>query len=229
MIRVMLADDHHLVREGIRSLLDKAIDMEVVGEAEDGQDALDQITTLRPDVLVLDVAMPRLNGIQVVEQVRNLNLPTRIIMLSMYDDDTLVRRALRQGASGYLLKRSITEELLLAIRAAHRNESYLSPGVSAGVLQDVINPRNRGDNVDMYDRLSPRERQVLQLLSEGHTNASIAEHLVLSVKTVEKHRANLMLKLGVSDLASLIRVSIKHGLILLEENPTNPRPNPPLE
>lgn len=206
------------MRQGIRALIEQSDDMCVVGEAANGSEALELIDGLAPDVAVLDIAMPTLNGIQVVEQLRLLNLSTRVVMLSMYDDDILVRRALRQGAHGYLLKRSITEELLLAVRAAAKDESYLSPIVSRRVLEDVLH-HPTAEVTDPFDRLSPRERQVLQLLAEGHTNASIAQQLVLSVKTVEKHRANLMLKLRVSDLAGLIRTAIQHGLILLEERP----------
>lgn len=217
MIRVMLADDHHLVRQGIRSLLEKDADIEVVGEAGNGQEVLNLIGKLQPDVLILDIAMPMLNGIQVAEQVRMQKLPTRVVMLSMYDDDTLVWRALRHGATGFLLKRSVSEELLLAVQAASRNEPYLSPAISKVVLSEFLSENTFDAKEDPLERLSPREQQVLQMLAEGHTNASIAQHLSLSVKTIEKHRSNLMLKLNVQDLAGLVRIAMKYGLIFPDE------------
>lgn len=217
MIRVVLADDHHLVRQGIRSILEHAEDVEVVAEAADGHEAIQLVRQLQPDVIVLDIAMPLLNGIQVTEQIRSLGLATRVVILSMYGDDTLVRRVLRQGAFGYLLKRSVAEELLLAIRAASQGEHYLSPTVSRAILNDFLEGQTGEADIDPFDRLSPRERQVLQLLAEGHTNTSIAQQLIISTKTVEKHRANLMLKLNVQDLAGLIRIAMKHGLIFPDE------------
>ncbi|MDH4137269.1 MAG: response regulator transcription factor, partial [Anaerolineae bacterium] len=138
MIRVIVADDHHLVRQGIRALLEKADDIEVVGEAADGQEAVELVERLTPDVLVMDMAMPRLNGSQAVGRVRALGVATQVVILSMYSDETLVRQALRNGARGYLLKRSVTEELLLAVRAASRSEIYLSPAVSRFVVADFL-------------------------------------------------------------------------------------------
>lgn len=217
MIRVALADDHHLVRQGIRLLLEKADDMEVVGEAADGKNAIQIVTQLVPDVVILDVAMPILNGIEVTEQIRSLKLSTHVIILSMYDDETLVRRALQHGATGYLLKRSVSEELILAVRAASRNEAYLSPSISNVILTNFLSSNESMSLEEPLDKLSPRERQILQLLAEGYTNSSIAQHLSLSSKTVEKHRANVMLKLNVQDIAGLIRKAIKYGVIFPDQ------------
>lgn len=217
MIRVIVADDHHLVRQGIRALLEKANDIEVVGEAADGQEAVELVEHLAPDVLIVDIAMPRLGGIQAAERVRALGVATQVVILSMYSDPTLVRRALREGARGYLLKRSVTEELLLAIRAASRGEIFLSPGVSESVVEGLLAQRDDAEEVEPFDRLTPREREVLQLIAEGHTNNAIAQVLKVSVKTVEKHRASLMSKLDVHDIASLVRVAIKHSLIFVDE------------
>jgi len=216
-IRVIIADDHHLVRQGIRALLEKADDIEVVGEAADGQEAVELAERLAPDVLVMDIAMPRLSGTQAAGRVRALGAATQVVILSMYSDETLVRQALRNGAKGYLLKRSVTEELLLAIRAASRGEIYLSPAVSGSIVADFLTLQTDADACSPLEWLTPREREVLQLISEGHTNSAIAQILTVSVKTVEKHRSNLMSKLNVHNLAELIRAAIKHGLILPDE------------
>jgi DNA-binding NarL/FixJ family response regulator len=172
---------------------------------------------LRPDVLLMDIAMPRLNGVQATEQVVRLGGNTQVVMLSMYSDETLVRQALRSGARGYLLKRSLAEELLLAVRAASRRESYLSPPISVSILEEFLTSKPDAVEMNPLDRLTAREQQVMQLICEGHTNRSVANILSISVKTVETHRANLMEKLDVHDVAGLVRLAIKHGLIFLDE------------
>jgi DNA-binding NarL/FixJ family response regulator len=217
VIRVVLADDHHLVRQGIRALLVQAGDIEVVGQAEDGQAAIDLAQRLAPDVLVMDIGMPHMNGVEAIAQIQALHLPTQMLILSMYSDEILVRQALRNGAKGYLLKRSVVEELLLAVRAVHRGETFLSPGISNAILADFLADRVDTAEISLFDRLSPRERQVLQLVAEGRTNNEIAELLQIAVKTVEKHRASLMAKLQVQDLAGLLRKAMRHGLIIFDE------------
>jgi DNA-binding NarL/FixJ family response regulator len=211
MIRVIVADDHHLVRQGIRVLLEQAEDIEVVGEAENGQQAIEWVKRLSPDVLVMDIAMPGMDGLQAAEHIRTLGVATRTVILSMYSDRTLVRRALRSGARGYLLKRSVTAELLLAVRAAARGEVYLSPEISATVVADLL-VADAAES-ELQDQLTPRELLVLQLIAEGSTNKAIALTMQISAKTVEKHRANLMAKLHVNDIAGLVRVAIEKGLI----------------
>jgi DNA-binding NarL/FixJ family response regulator len=216
MIRVVIADDHHLVRQGIRALLEKAGDIEVVGEAADGPEALALVERLLPDVLVIDIAMPHLNGLDAVGRLRSLEVKTRALILSMYADETLVRQALRNGAKGYLLKRAVTEELLLAVRAVSRGDTFLSPEVAGPVLNGLVDAPLRIRDLGPLDPLTSREREVLQLVAEGHTNRAIATHLHLSEKTVEKHRGHLMAKLSVHDTAALVRFAIKHGLIALD-------------
>jgi DNA-binding NarL/FixJ family response regulator len=217
MISVILADDHHLVRQGIRALLEKADDINIVGEAKDGQEAVELVEQLKPDVLIIDIAMPRMNGIQATQRVRALGLATQAVILSMHSRPTLVRQALRNGARGYLLKNSITEELLLAVRAASLRETYLSPEISGIIVDDFLTHQVDAEESGRFDQLTPREREVMQLVAEGHTNSGIARLLNISVKTVERHRANLMAKLDVHDVAGLTRVAIEQGLIFVDE------------
>ena len=216
MIRVVIADDHHLVRQGIRALLEKAGDIEVVGEAADGQEALELVERLLPDVLVLDIAMPHLNGVEAVGRLRSLGVKTQALVLSMYADDALVRHALRSGAKGYLLKRAVSDELLMAVRAVSRGDTFLSPEVAGPVVSSLVDSPLRIADLGPLDQLTSRERQVLQLIAEGDTNREIATHLNLSEKTVEKHRGQLMAKLQTHDTAGLVRLAIKHGLIVLD-------------
>ena len=217
MIRVIVADDHHLVRQGIRMLLEKADDIEVVGEAEDGQEAVEMAERLTPDVLVMDISMPRLNGTQATERIHSRGLATQVVILSMHADETIVRQALRYGAKGYVLKRAVAEELLLAVRAANLGDTYLSPPIAGSILREFLAVSHGSDEPDVMERLTPRERQVLQLLAEGGTNRAIAQELVISVKTVEKHRTKLMGKLHVHDLTGLVRIAVKQGLASIEE------------
>ena len=217
MISVVVADDHHLVRQGIRALLENADDIDVVGEAEDGIEAVELARALTPDVLVMDISMPRMNGTQATQRIRANHLATQIVILSMYDEEAIVRRALRQGAIGYVLKRAVTEELLLAIRSAARGDTYLSPPIARSILDEFLAiPPGEGET-DPLERLTPREREVLQLIAEGRTNNLISQDLVISIKTVEKHRLNLMSKLKIHDLAGLVRISVKYGLVNVEE------------
>lgn len=215
MIRVLIADDHHLVRQGIKALLEQAEDIEVVGEADNGQSAFELAQKIEPDIILLDIAMPLLNGIQVVDKLKAYGADIKCIILSMYSDEALINQALQKGVKGYLLKRSVSEELLLAVRSAFRGETYLSPPIS-NILLEQMQQGRQGTGESAFDTLTLREREVLQLVAEGHTNNDIAELLVISAKTVEKHRANVMTKLNVTDLASLIRLALKHGIIFLD-------------
>ena len=212
MIRVLLVEDHAMVRAGLRALLEHEKDINVVGEASNGQEAINKSVELKPDVLVMDIMMPRLNGIQAAEQIRILKLPVNILLLSMYSDEGLVRRALQSGVKGYVLKTSVSEELLWAIQAVARGETYLSTAISSIVLESALRPHTMKANTPLDD-LSPREKEILQLIAEEHTSGEIGRLLFISEKTVEKHRANLMEKLHVRNLAGLVRLAVKYGLI----------------
>jgi len=213
MIKAVVADDHQIVRKGICSLLNKEANICVVGEADDGEDAVTMVSDLQPDVLLLDISMPRLDGIQATQRIIAAKLPTRVVILSVHDRPLIAKRALRAGAKGYLLKDGSLEELALAVTAAHRGDIYLSPRLSKAILDSLWSLSDQLPEGEAL-MLSEREQEILQLLAEGHTNRDIATMLFLSPKTVEKHRANIMNKMDVSDFASLIRRSIQEGLIL---------------
>ncbi|MCB8985708.1 MAG: response regulator transcription factor [Ardenticatenaceae bacterium] len=216
MLKVIVADDHHLVREGIRALLEKNGNVQVLGEASNGIEAVKMVETLSPDLIVMDISMPKLDGIQATEQISKLNVPTRVIILSMHSKASIVQEVLRKGAKGYLLKSAISEELSLAIQAASHDNIYLSPSVSLSLLDNLWALQAETGQTHHDDLLTARERQVLQLIAEGYTNNEIAAMLTVSVKTVEKHRTNLMSKLNVHDVPSLIRTAIKYNLIFID-------------
>jgi len=207
-IRIVLADDHPVVRQGFRLILAAQPDMEVVGEAADGRQAVELAANTKPDVLVMDVAMPGLNGIEATRRVFRLAPRTRILALSMHKDSIYVREILRAGARGYLLKDSIDQDLLAAVRSLARGEGYLSPAVSEAVLTDyrkyVTNP---------LDLLTSREREVLQMIAEGRTNKEIASALNLSVYTIDAHRGRIMDKLNLHSTGELVRFAMRNGLI----------------
>jgi DNA-binding NarL/FixJ family response regulator len=212
MIDVVIAEDYHLVREGIRRLLDEADDIQVVGEAEDGDTAFTLTAQLIPDVLVLDFKMPHSNGLHVAQLVKGLEKDIKIVILSMHADETIVRQALRIGVAGYVLKQSVSAELLLSIRAAQMGGMYFSAGISQYLLPAVSAARSKNP----LDLLSPREREVVQMVVNGHTSQQIANTFTTSVKTVEKQRRSAMQKLGVHDVATLVRVCMKLGLNINE-------------
>ena len=217
MISVILADDHAIVRSGIRALLEKASDVEIVGEACDGQEAVQLAEKLLPDVVVMDIMMPRLNGIQAAEKIRGNRIRSRVVLLSMYSEPALVYQALQSGIKGYVLKSSVSDELLWAVRAASRGETFLSSPVSEIMVNNVLNPHLVDAVVDPFALLSPREKEILKLVAEEHTSGEIAEMLFISEKTVERHRANLIEKLQVRNLAGLVRLAIKYGLTYIDK------------
>lgn len=212
MIRVLLVEDHSLVRAGLRALLERAGDILVLGEASNGQEGVEMAKSLKPDVVIMDIMMPRLNGIQAAERIQNLKLPAQTLLLSMYSEEGLVHQALQSGAKGYVLKTSVSEELLEAVRSVARGETYLSAAISSIAMESALHSSASPSN-NPLENLSPREKEVLQLIAEEHTSVEIAEMLFISEKTVEKHRANLMEKLHVRNLAGLVRLAIKYDLI----------------
>ena len=212
MIRVVVADDHHLVRQGLRQLLSKEWDIQVVAEATDGRDALEAVCREHPDVVVMDVEMPGMNGIEATDRICRSGYKARMVMLSVYSDSALVNKALESGAGGYVLKQSVSDELVEAIRAVYGGERYTSkalahPGVEYGA------PSSGVPTLGVPPALTSREQEILRLIASGNTNRQIAGMLTLSVKTVEHHRVNLMAKLNVHSLPELIRTAISRGLI----------------
>ncbi|MCX5815459.1 MAG: response regulator transcription factor [Proteobacteria bacterium] len=210
-IRILLADDHVLVRAGIRSLLEQMSGIEVVGEAGDGREAVKLIRQLRPDIVLMDVAMAQMNGIEATGRIKKAYKDIQVIILSMYSNEEYVLQALQAGASGYLLKDAATLELELAVRAVSRNETYLSPGVSKHVI-DSYRKRILTDQQPV-EQLTPRQREVLQLIAEGRTTKEIASILKVAIKTVETHRTQMMERLNIHDIAGLVRYAIRVGLI----------------
>jgi len=213
MIHVLIAEDHLMVRAGIRALLEKTSDIHVVGEASNGQEAVEMVEKHVPDVLVMDIMMPRMNGIQAAENIRKLKLPTHILLLSMYSDEGLIYQALQSGVKGYVLKSSVSDELLWAVHAVAEGKTYLSSQISEIMVENAVNPHAHGQDHGPLSNLSPREKEVLQLIAEEHTSGEIAKLLFVSEKTVEKHRASLMEKLNVRNLAGLVRLAIKYHLV----------------
>ena len=212
-IRVLLADDHQLMRSGIRLMLEREADLSVVGEAGDGREAVALAKSLRPDVVVMDIGMANLNGIEAAQQMTGDRPEIAVVMLSMHSDESYVLRALKAGARGYLLKDSAEADLIKAVHAVAGGKSFFSPAVSKVLLDDYVRKLRRSGTEDAYDLLTPREREVLQLIAEGKSNKDIANLLNLSVYTVESHRANLMEKLHVRGLPELILYAVRKGII----------------
>jgi len=211
-IRVLLADDHRILREGIRALIDDQEDMQVVGEAEDGLETVKKVAKLQPDVVVMDIAMPLLNGLEATRQIRRDFPQVKVLILTMHDNEEYIRQVLAAGALGYVLKDAAARDLLGAIRTVNQGEAVLSPAITRLVIEDYL---RWGDirPEDTTDGLTPREREVLQLIAEGYTNKEIAGIMSLYVKTVQSHRTNLMNKLDLHDRGELIKYAIQKKII----------------
>lgn len=215
-IRVLLAEDHTIVRKGILSLLSDEPNIEVVGEAENGRDAVAQAEVLLPDIIVMDHTMPLLNGLEATRQICKLVPQTKVLILTMHTDQAYVFQYLQAGASGYLVKQTAPTELITAIEAISRGESFLSPAITKPVIEELIRSGGGSRSAMLEDLLTEREREVLQLIAEGFTNQAIAQQLQISVKTVGVHRVNLMQKLDLHNLADLTKYAIRMGMIGLD-------------
>jgi len=214
MIRIVVAEDHQLVRQGIVKLLESADDLSVVGEADNGRQAIELVVSLHPDVMVLDIAMPQFDGLETLIRLEGIRPRPQVVMLSMHADPTMIRQALQSGALGYVVKQSVAEELLAAVRAAKNGSMFLSSEISGIIANNFLaeSPKN------LLDRLSPRESEVVKQIVEGYSTREIADGLRTSVKTVEKQRRDAMRKLEVDNLASLVRVSLELGLVIGRAN-----------
>lgn len=212
-MRIIVAEDHGIVREGIRLLIEAQPDMEVVGEAANGQEAVDKAKELQPDVILVDLAMPIVNGMDAIRMIKKHCPDTRALVLTIHDSDDYFFRSLNAGASGYILKGAASVDLLQAIRATHRGEIYLHPAVSTKLVADYLRRVKTGEEQDSYDALTEREKEVLRLIAEGYTNQEISSMLTLSPSTVQTHRAHLMEKLNLRTRTDLIKYAIRKKII----------------
>lgn len=212
-LRLLLGDDHTLVRHGLRKILEERPDWEIVGEADDGRSAVKKALALQPDVAILDIGMPLLNGIDATRQIVHKSPATKVLILSMHSDETYVTRALNAGATGYLLKDSAGKDLIKAVTAVSQGEAFFSPAVSRLMLDDYMRRAAAGGLTDRYDTLSDREREIFQLVAEGRSNKEVAELLGISPATVETHRARILQKLDIHNTAELVLYAVRRGVI----------------
>lgn len=217
-IRIILADDHKILRQGLRSLLEKENDFEVVAEADDGRETLELVANLLPDVVIMDIGMPNLNGIEATRQIHSMSPDIKVLALSMHAEEQFVAEMLRAGAAGYLLKDCAYDELVRAIRTIVSGRAYLSPDIAGILVREFLTARTTPQETSSpFSVLTPREREVLQLIAEGNTTKQIAKILGVSVKTIDTHRQQIMQKLDIHNVAELTRYAIKEGLTPLEE------------
>ena len=216
-IRLLLADDHAVVRSGLRLLLESQPDMVIIGEAENGEEAIRRTKELGPDVVLMDIEMPGMNGIEAARQIKAQSPLTAVLALTMYEDDQYFFEMLRAGASGYVPKRAAPDELASAIRAVSRGEVFLHPSLAGRLVQDYLLRRDVESQEPPADELTPREQEVLTLIAQGLSNTEIAEQLVISSKTVDRHRENIMRKLNLHNRVDLVKYALRKGLIDLEE------------
>jgi two-component system response regulator NreC len=214
-ITVFLADDHTIVRQGLAKLLEAESDLQVVGEAENGREAVVKVEKLRPEVVLMDIAMPMLNGIEATRQIKRCCPQTKVIILSMHSHDRYISELFSLGASGYMLKSSTGTDIINAIHTAMKGSTYLSPSISDKVIEDYLSLKKRSHQDDLYNRLSNREREVFQMIAEGRSTKEIAKILYLSPSTVKTHRSNIMEKLEMDNISQLIQFAIHIGIVEL--------------
>jgi DNA-binding NarL/FixJ family response regulator len=212
-VKVLLADDHGIVRKGLRFVLESEPDMIVVAEASNGREAVRLCEQYQPEIAIVDIAMPQLNGIEAVSQIRKASPATQAVVLSMHSDETYILRALSAGAKGYILKDAVEDEILPAVRSVLRGKSYFSPAIAKTLLEDYVRYLRQRGLEDSYDLLTDREKEILQLLAEGRSNKEVANLLILSVTTVETHRTNMMQKLGLHSAAEIVLYAVRKRII----------------
>jgi DNA-binding NarL/FixJ family response regulator len=215
-IRLFLADDHTIVRQGLAKLLNAEPDLKVIGEAENGREAVKKVEKLQPDVVLMDIAMPLMNGIEATRQITRLTPAPKVIILSMHTHDRYISELLRMGASGYLLKDASGRDIIQAIRAVVKGDTYLSPSISRRVVEDYVSMKNQSAGEDLYGTLSNREREVFQMIAESRATQDIAEILCLSPSTVKTHRARIMEKLKIDNMTQLIKLAVRLGIVEIE-------------
>lgn len=212
-IRILLADDHTILRAGLKMIVNKQPDMEVVGEAQDGRQAIHEAQRLQPDIILMDITMPDINGIEATKQIKRSLPDIRILILTMHEHDEYVFQALRAGASGYMLKEAADTELITALHVIQSGQFYLSPAAQSVMVGDYLQRVRTGEEKDSYSSLTEREREILKLVAEGHTNNQIAERLIISPKTVDTHRTHIMDKLNLHSRAELVKYAMRRGLL----------------
>ncbi|MCP4692064.1 MAG: response regulator transcription factor [Desulfobacterales bacterium] len=212
-VRILLVDDHTIVRQGLARMLEDQPDLKVVGEATNGQTAIERAEALKPDIVIMDIAMPRMNGIEAAKRIRKQLPKTKILILSMYSHEHYIHELLETGVSGYLLKDSSGRDIVKAIRAAMNDETFLSPSISKVLVDAYRNPRKASSKAERYKQLSNREREVFQLIAEGHSTRQIADTLCVTVSTIKTHRINIMNKLDIDTPVKLIHFAIRLGLV----------------
>jgi RNA polymerase sigma factor (sigma-70 family) len=214
--KIVLAEDHTILREGLKSLLSSSQDFEVIGEAADGREAIRCVEKLKPDLILIDLSMPRMNGMEAIREIRRISKEVKILVLTVHKSEEYVLATFKAGADGYVLKDATHEELLMAIQSVLKGRNYISPEISEKVLEGYLEGRKRLKSQTAWETLTPREREILKLIAEGYKNKEIAEELCISVKTVEKHRSNLMEKLNLHNVQALTAFAIEKGLVTKE-------------
>lgn len=212
-IRILLADDHTILRAGLRMMLNAQPDMEVIGEAQDGKQAINATMHLQPDIVLMDITMPDMNGIEATRQIKRVAPEVKVLVLTMHENDEYVFQALRAGASGYILKEAADTELITALHVLRSGQFYLSPSAQSVIVGDYLQRVHTGEEKDSYNNLTEREKEILKLVAEGYTNNQIAERLVISPKTVDTHRTHVMDKLNLHSRAELVKYAMRRGLL----------------